>query len=130
LSSLTAAGVNLPTALEITSRTVINTFLEKHIMGMVEDVKKGVQLSDAMVRMGQLPPLCVSITKIGEESGELEDMLGKIANYYDEEADNAIQALLTMMEPALILVMAGVVVPILFGVLQPMFGMLDVVANM
>jgi type IV pilus assembly protein PilC len=130
LSSLTAAGVNLPNALEITSRTVINTFLEKHIVDMVEDVKKGLQLSDAMERMGQLPPLCVSITKIGEESGELEDMLGKIAEYYDEEADNAIQALLTMMEPALILIMAVVVVPILFGVLQPMFGMLDVVANM
>jgi len=130
LSSLVAAGVNMPVALEISSRTVINTCLQYALVKVVDEVKQGVQLSDAFVRMGKLPALVSSVTKIGEESGELEDMLTQVADYYDDEADVAIQAMLTMMEPALILLMAAIVVPILFGVLQPMFGMMDVIGDM
>jgi len=78
--------------------------------------------------MGLLPQMVTSVTKIGEESGELEEMLTQIADYYDDEADSAVQALLTMMEPALIILMAAIVMPILLGVLQPMFGMFDVIA--
>jgi type IV pilus assembly protein PilC len=130
LSSLVAAGVNLPQALAISNRTVGNKFLEKQLAKVVDDVKSGMQLSDAIGRMGYLPNLVTSVTKIGEESGELEEMLIQLAEYYDDEADSAVQAMLTIMEPALILVMAAIVVPILFGVLQPMFGMMDVVGGL
>jgi len=130
LSSLVAAGVNMPAALEISARTVVNTYLTKELGTVVTDVKQGMQLSASFERMGKLPQLVSSVTKIGEESGELEEMLSQVAEYYDDESDQAVQALLTMMEPALILLMAGIVVPILFGVLQPMFGMMDVVADM
>jgi len=130
LSSLVAAGVNMPTALEISARTVVNTYLQKALEKVVDDVKQGTQLSASFEQMGKLPQLVASVTKIGEESGELEDMLIQLAEYYDDESDSAIQSLLTMMEPALILTMAAVVVPILFGVLQPMFGMMEVVGNM
>jgi len=98
--------------------------------GVVDEVKQGIQLSTAIERMGEMPQLVVSVTKIGEESGELQEMLTQVAEYYDDEADVAIQSMLTAMEPALILVMAAIVVPILFGVLQPMFGMMDAVAGM
>lgn len=130
LSSLVTAGVNMPTALDISSRTVVNTYLVKALEQVVVDVKQGMQLSDSMQQMGKLPPLVASVIKIGEESGELEDMLSQIADYYDDEADSAIQAMLSMLEPALILIMAAIVVPVLFGVLQPMFQMMDVVADM
>jgi type IV pilus assembly protein PilC len=130
LSSLVAAGVNLPQALQISNRTVGNRFLEKSLARMVDDVKSGMQLSEAIERMGQLPSLVTSVTKIGEESGELEEMLIQLAEYYDDEAETAVQAMLTIMEPALILIMAAVVVPILFGVLQPMFGMIDAVGGL
>jgi len=130
LSSLVAAGVNLPQALEISARTIANKFLEKKLYDVVEEVKRGTQLSEAIERMGHMPQLVVSVTKIGEESGELEDMLSQLAEFYDEESDNAIQALLTMMEPGLIILMAAIVIPVLFGVLQPMFGMMEVVGNM
>ncbi|MCL2576687.1 MAG: type II secretion system F family protein [Defluviitaleaceae bacterium] len=130
LSSLVAAGVNMPEALEISSRTVLNTYLKKALEGVVDDVKQGTQLSAAIERMGEMPQLVASVTKIGEESGELQEMLSQVAEYYDDEADVAIQSMLTAMEPALILLMAAIVVPILFGVLQPMFDMMDVVANM
>jgi len=128
LSSLVAAGVNMPEALTISAKTVVNTYLQKGLNDVVEDVKKGTQLSDAFDRMGLLPQMVTSVTKIGEESGELEEMLTQIADYYDDEADSAVQALLTMMEPALIILMAAIVMPILLGVLQPMFGMFDVIA--
>jgi type IV pilus assembly protein PilC len=127
LSSLASAGVNLPQALEISSRTVINTYLQKSLEGVIKDVKQGVQLSDALERMGKFPQLVCSVAKIGEEAGELEDMLTQIADYYDDESDMAIQSLLAMMEPALILMMAAIVIPVIFGVLQPMFGMMDAI---
>ncbi|MCL1883235.1 MAG: type II secretion system F family protein [Defluviitaleaceae bacterium] len=125
LSSLVAAGVNLPQALDISNRTIGNKFLEKSLKTVVDDVKGGMHLSDAIERVGQLPNLVTNATKIGEESGELEEMLIQLAEYYDDEADSAVQAMLAIMEPALILIMAAIVVPILFGVLQPMFGMID-----
>lgn len=125
LSSLVAAGVNMPVALEISARTVVNAFLKKELEGVVVDVKQGVQLSESFSRIGVLPQLVTSVTKIGEESGELEDMLSQVAEYYDDESDTAVQSLLTMMEPALILMMAAIVVPVLIGVLQPMFGMVE-----
>jgi type IV pilus assembly protein PilC len=130
LSSLVSAGVNMPEALEISARTVINTYLKEALEGVVTDVKQGTQLSDALIRMNEFPQLVASVAKIGEESGDLENMLTQVADYYDDEADVAITSMLTAMEPALILIMAGVVVPILFGVLQPMFGMMDVVQGM
>ncbi|MCL2224053.1 MAG: type II secretion system F family protein [Defluviitaleaceae bacterium] len=130
LSSLVAAGVNMPEALEISARTVINTFLKQALLKVVTDVKQGSQLSEALIRMNEFPQLVSSVAKIGEESGELEGMLTQVADYYDDEADVAITSMLTAMEPALILIMAAVVVPILFGVLQPMFGMMDAVQGM
>lgn len=130
LASLVSAGVNLPQAIAISNRTVGNRFLEKALDKIVDDVKSGVQLSEAIDRTGQLPSLVTSVTKIGEESGELEEMLIQLAEYYDDEASVAVQAMLTIMEPALILIMAAIVVPILFGVLQPMFGMIDAVGGM
>jgi type IV pilus assembly protein PilC len=130
LSSLVAAGVNMPEALEISARTVINTFLQRALAVVVTNVKQGMQLSDAIERMGEMPQLVASVAKIGEESGELEEMLTQLADYYDDEADVAIQGMLTAMEPALILIMAAIVVPILFGVLQPMFAMVEVAQTM
>jgi type II secretory pathway component PulF len=130
LSSLVSAGVNMPEALEISSRTVLNTYLGGALDNVVNEVKQGTQLSDSLMRMNEFPQLVSSVAKIGEESGELETMLMQLADYYDDEADVAITSMMTAMEPALILLMAGIVVPILFGVLQPMFGMMELVADM
>jgi len=127
LASLVSAGVNMPDALDISSRTVLNTYLQKGLENLVAEIKQGVALSDAIIKMGTMPPLVASVVKIGEETGELEEMLIQVAEYYDEESDSAISAMVAMMEPSLIILMAAIVVPVLLGVLQPMFGMVDAI---
>jgi type IV pilus assembly protein PilC len=126
LASLTSAGIALPEALGITARSVVNLFLEKNIRVMIEDVTDGMDLSVAMEKRGLFPLLVVSVTKLGEESGTLEEMLSQVANYYDDEAETAIQAMITLMEPLMIILMAVIVVPILLAALLPMFDMVNV----
>lgn len=125
LSSLTSAGVALPEALDITARSVVNAHLEEEVNMMIKDVSDGKDLSTAMEQSEDLPPLVSCVTKLGEESGTLEEMLSQVADYYEEEADVAIQGMLALFEPFMILIMAAIVVPILLAALLPMFNMMD-----
>jgi type IV pilus assembly protein PilC len=75
--------------------------------------------------MGLLPPMIVYLVRLGEETGTMDSLLDQAADYYDDESDTAIQAMTTILEPALIIVMAIIVVPILVAVLMPMFNMYD-----
>jgi type IV pilus assembly protein PilC len=125
LSSLTAAGVSLPHALNVTARSVVNRHMEKEIYKVVEAVNRGEELSMPLERMGLLPPMIVYMCRLGEESGTMDSLLQQAADFYDEESDSALQALMALLEPALIIFMALIVVPVLIGVLMPMFNMYD-----
>jgi type IV pilus assembly protein PilC len=88
-----------------------------------EEVKKGVPLSEPLRRAGIFPPMVIHMTKIGEETGDMDSMLTKMADYYDEEVENATQNLLSVMEPVIILVIA-VFVGILVGAcVMPMLSL-------
>jgi type IV pilus assembly protein PilC len=123
LSSLTSAGVPLTQSLTVTARSIVNKHVENEIYKIVDAVNRGEEMSAPLERMGLLPPMIVFMTKLGEESGTMDELLTQAADYYDEESDSALQALMSMMEPALIILMAVVVVPILIAVLMPMFNM-------
>jgi len=125
LSSLSATGVSLPNALTVTARSVLNRFMEKELYKVVESINRGEELSGLLERMGLLPDMVVYLTRLGEESGTLDSLLDQAADFFDEETDSTLQALMAMLEPALIILMAVVVVPILIAVLMPMLGMYE-----
>jgi type IV pilus assembly protein PilC len=125
LASLTSAGVSLPEALTVTARSVINKFMEKEIYKVVDAVNRGDELSQPLERMKLLPPMIVYLTRLGEESGTMDTLLLQAADYYDEESDTTLQAIMALLEPALIVMMAVIVVPILIGVMLPMFNMYE-----
>ncbi|MDR2166302.1 MAG: type II secretion system F family protein, partial [Clostridiales bacterium] len=83
LSALSSTGVSLPQALEVSAHSVVNRFLEKELLTMLEDINRGALLSTSMDRVGHLPPLLVSVTRVGEESGDLDEMLNQAADYFD-----------------------------------------------
>jgi len=83
-------------------------------------------LSDQLRLADVFPPLIYHAANIGEESGTLDDMLLRAADFYDDEADSAIQALLSLMEPALIILLVILIAPVLVAILLPMFGMFEV----
>jgi type IV pilus assembly protein PilC len=128
LSTLMGAGLPLIRALEITRDTMSNLLFRNALDKAREEVSIGVLLSESIKNDGHFPPLVYQMLNIGEESGSTEDMLGKIADYYDEEVETATASLMAMMEPMIIVLMAGVVGFIILSIMLPvasMYGGLD-----
>jgi len=130
LSTLIAAGVSLVDAVEITANTMQNVLFHDALLEDREELIKGVPLSDPLQQCGLFPPMLYHMVRIGEESGSTEDMLTKLADYYDEEVEMATQSLMAAMEPMIIIVLAGVVCVILAAIMAPMLTMYDALDNL
>ena len=89
------------------------------------EVMQGIPLSQPLEKCGLFPPMVYHMTRIGEETGNIEEMLEKMADYYDEEVEVATQQLMAALEPLLIIVMAGVCGGIIGAVMAPMVSMYD-----
>lgn len=120
LCTLTGSGIALVDALEISAKTMGNTLFRDAIIDAREEVLKGVPLSEPLAKSGLFPPMVVHMIKIGEDTGDLEAMLEKLADYYDEEVELATQSLMAVIEPMIILVLAVVVGVLIGAVMMPM----------
>lgn len=127
LSTLLGSGVHLLEALETVSMIVGNEYIAKLIMNAREDVKSGSSLAFSINNQNIFPPIVHLMIKLGEESGEVEDVLDKTADFFDEEAENSMQRLITMVEPVMIVIMAVFVGFILLAMITPMFDMVNTV---
>jgi type IV pilus assembly protein PilC len=127
LSTLLISGIPLLNGMEITSRVVGNRVIEKTIMDVREDVRKGYDLAGPIKRSGKFPPMVDSMIRIGEESGTLDDVLRRTADFYDDEVEMSIQKLTTMLEPLLIVFMAIIVGFIVIAIMLPMFNMYSLI---
>lgn len=125
LSTLMMSGVPLIQALDIVSRVVGNKVVEQGILDTKEEVKKGTSLSAPLQKIGAFPLMLTQMVEIGEESGSLDDILEKTANFYDEEVEVSIQRLTTMLEPIMIILMAVVIGFIVISMVLPMFDMMN-----
>ena len=125
LSTLLASGMNLLPALDIVVRVVGNRVIMNELSVTKEDIKKGMSLSQSLRKVTALPPLVYSMVGIGEESGSIEHVLDKCAEYYDNEVDNSIQKLVSMIEPIMIILMGGMVGFIIVGMLLPIFSIYE-----
>lgn len=125
MSTLLAAGISLMDAIDITARTMDNTIIKETLMSSKEEIARGVPLSVPLQASGIFPPMVYHMIKIGENTGSLENMLTKVADYYDEEVEVATQSLTAVMEPIIIIVLAVVVGGLALAILQPVFSMYD-----
>lgn len=121
MSTLMSSGIQLIQCIEITSRVLGNKYFADNILNSKEDIRRGLQLSDALRRIDKLPPMVYNMVGIGEESGALDSILEKTANFYDEEADASIKKLVSMLEPMMIVVMGVLVGFIIVSIMMPMF---------
>ncbi len=122
-----ASGIPLIQALENVEKVVGNVLVIDTLRKTREEVRRGVALSVPLKRYGMFPPMVSNMVQIGEESGTLDEMLDKTANFYDDEVDLALQQLVTMFEPALIIVMAVMVGFIVISIALPMFDMFQTI---
>ena len=124
-SSLTRAGVPILMALDIVRDTVGNRVLAEAIEGSKLEVQQGGTLSLALERRKVFPAMAMSMLLIGEESGEVDAMLSKVADFYEDEIAATVKAMTAMLEPAMIVVVGGIVGSILLAMYLPMFSVFE-----
>ncbi|MBP2027362.1 type IV pilus assembly protein PilC [Acetoanaerobium pronyense] len=123
LSTLLGSGIPIVDAMEASASVTGNMMVIDGMENVIDEVKKGINISYLLQKMNYFPPMMISMIGIGEESGALEDMLGKTADYYDEELESSIQKMLSMLEPLLILFMGVIIGFIVIAMMMPMFDM-------
>jgi len=125
MSTLMASGISMIDAVEQVAKMMDNKIIRDGLMDAKVQVSKGVPLSKPLKDMEMLPPMLSAMTKIGEETGDIEDMLSKVADYYDEEVEAATNALTSAMEPIIMVILACIVGMIVAAVYGPIMSMYD-----
>jgi len=125
LSTLISSGVPILDGLEITAKTAGNAIVEDAIMAVRKGVESGLTLAQPLKETGVFPSMVVQMIGVGEQTGALDNMLGKIADFYEEEVDQAVANLLTLMEPVMILFLGGTVGGIIIAMYLPLFDLIS-----
>ena len=118
-------GVAVSDALDITAKSMDNNCYKRAMKDAKEQVARGVVLSRPLKTSGLFPPMVCHMTSIGEETGNIEAMLENVATYYEEDVQLATEQLMTILEPAIIVVMAVIVGYMCVAIFQPMFTLYD-----
>jgi type IV pilus assembly protein PilC len=124
-SSLSSAGVPILLALEVVREITGNSIIADTIAASRDEVIQGVPLSVALGRTKAFPDLALSMLSIGEETGDVDTMLSKVADFYEDEVDTSTKALTSLLEPMMIVLVGGIVGVILVAMYLPMFNIFD-----
>jgi type IV pilus assembly protein PilC len=127
LATLVSAGVDIITALDIAAGTAGNWVLETALQRTSQRVHEGVPISIPLAEDENFPPMVSQMVKIGEETGELDKMLGKIADFYEDEVDASIESLTSIIEPLLMICVGAMVGAIVISMYLPMFKLLTLI---
>ncbi len=130
LSTLLVAGVPLTEAVDIVADTMPNIWFKEALKDALGQIVIGVPLSQPLQTCGLFPPMVYHMIHIGEEAGSTEEMLNKLADYYEEEVEMAVQSLMAAMEPMIIIVLAGIVGILIAAVMAPMVTMYSALDNL
>lgn len=129
LSTLLKSGVSILTALDIGSKTSGNKIIEDMLSKVISRVSKGERIGDTLAGNKVFPPLVVNLIAVGEETGDIPSMLDKIAFFYEEEVDNAISSLTSLIEPFIILFLGVLIGGIVFAIFLPILQLSKVIGK-
>lgn len=127
LGTLVSSGVSILEGLQITARTSGNRVIHDAVMASRASIAGGATISEPLKASGVFPPMVVQMINVGEQTGGLDDMLQKIADFYDDEVDAAVSALTSVLEPIMIVVMGVVIGGMVVAMYMPMFDMISAV---
>jgi type IV pilus assembly protein PilC len=125
LGTLLSAGVPVLESLEITARTSGNAVIERSILEVRKAVEEGKNLADPLKTTNQFPPMVVQMISVGEATGAMDTMLGKIAEFYEDEVDTAVAGMMKLIEPILIFFLGVVIGGIVIAMYLPMFSLIS-----
>src|SRR5580765_3919041 len=129
LGTLIASGVPILAGLEITARTAGNKVIAEAIMTARASIREGETVAAPLKTSGVFPPMVVQMISVGEQTGALDEMLTKIAVFYEAEVDTAVDTLTSIIEPVMIVIMGGIVGGMVIAMYLPMFKLITVVAG-
>lgn len=124
-SSLVASGVPMMSAIEVTGESAGNTVIEEAMVDVLKSIEEGRSFSEPLRRHPIFPPMVVQMAAIGEETGKLDAMMEKVAEFYEDEVDAMIKSLTAILEPIMMIFVGGIVGFIVLSLYMPMFGIFD-----
>lgn len=127
LSTLLSSGVRIIDALEISSATTGNWMIEKALLETRDQVSKGKTLAEPLTKIPYFPNMVTQMISIGEQTGNIDQMLSKVADFYEDEVENATDAMTSLMEPILMVVLGGIIAVIVIAMYLPIFNMANTV---
>jgi len=125
-STLVKSGVPILSSLDIVAKTSGNKIVEKAVNNAKKAVQEGKNLADPLSKTSVFPPMVVRMISVGEQAGELEKMLSKIADFYDEQVDAAVDGLTSLIEPMIILFLGVIVGGIVLAIFMPIFKITEI----
>ncbi len=125
LGTLLASGVPVLEALDITARTAGNAVLEEAILTVRKEVEEGKNLADPLAKTEEFPPMVCQMIGVGEQTGAMDTMLSKIADFYEDEVDAAVDGMMKLIEPVMIAFLGGVIGTIVVAMYLPMFQLIS-----
>ncbi|MFH1144666.1 MAG: type II secretion system F family protein [Candidatus Eisenbacteria bacterium] len=129
LGTMIASGVPILSGLEVTARTAGNKIIEEAVMAARAGIREGETISAPLAKCAVFPPMVVQMIAVGEETGALDSMLERIANFYDDEVNSAVETLTSIIEPVMIVVMGVMVGGMVVAMYLPMFKLVNVIAG-
>ncbi len=129
LATLVKSGVPILVSLEIVGKTAGNAVIEKAVESVRNGIKEGENIADPLAKSGAFPPMVVRMIKVGEQTGELEKMLTKIADFYEDQVDAAVSGLTSLIEPLIIAFLGIVIGGIVIAMFLPVFKLTEIIAH-
>ena len=125
LGTLLASGVAILESLDITARTAGNAVIEEAILNVRKEVEEGKTVAEPLARTEQFPPMVCQMIGVGEQTGAMDTMLSKIADFYEDEVDRAVEGLMSLIEPVIIAFLGVVIGTIVVAMYLPMFSLIS-----
>ncbi|MGE4130702.1 MAG: type II secretion system F family protein [Bdellovibrionales bacterium] len=129
LSTLLSSGVRIIDALEISSATAGNWMIEKALLETKDAVSRGKTLADPLTKIPYFPNMVTQMISIGEATGNIDQMLSKVADFYEDEVENATEAMTSLLEPILMVVLGAIIAVIVVAMYLPIFNMANTVSG-
>ena len=127
LGTMMRSGVPILQALDIVSSTTGNVVLERAIQDVQDSVRNGESLTRPLAQHAVFPPMVVQMMAVGEDTGALDDMLAKIADFYDQEVEATTEALTALIEPLMIAVLGSIIGAMIIALYMPIFGVFKLI---
>ena len=127
LGTLTSSGVPILDGLDITARTAGNAVVQEAIQNVRKEVEQGKTISEPLAKSGVFPSMVVQMVQVGEQTGAMDTMLSKIADFYEEEVDRAVDTLMSLIEPLMITLLGVLIGGIVVALYLPMFSLVQAI---